>query len=26
VFAIFSFLLGPGTEQGAEAPVSTRNR
>ena len=23
---IFSFLLGPGTEQGAEAPVSTRNR
>jgi hypothetical protein len=26
VFAVFSFLLGPGTEQGAEAPVSTRNR
>ncbi len=26
VFAIFSFLLGPGEEQGAEAPVSTRNR
>jgi len=26
VFAIFSFLLGPGQEQGAEAPVSTRNR
>jgi hypothetical protein len=26
VFAIFSFLLGPGGEQGAEAPVSTRNR
>ena len=26
VFAIFWFLLGPGTEQGAEAPVSTRNR
>jgi hypothetical protein len=26
VFAILSFLLGPGTEQGAEAPVSTRNR
>ena len=26
VFAVFSFLLGPGEEQGAEAPVSTRNR
>jgi hypothetical protein len=26
VFAIFSWLLGPGGEQGAEAPVSTRNR
>ena len=26
VFAVFSFLLGPGQEQGAEAPVSTRNR
>jgi hypothetical protein len=26
VFAVFSFLLGPGGEQGAEAPVSTRNR
>jgi hypothetical protein len=26
VFAVFSLLLGPGTEQGAEAPVSTRNR
>jgi hypothetical protein len=26
VFAVFSFLVGPGTEQGAEAPVSTRNR
>jgi len=26
VFAIFSFLLGPGEEHGAEAPVSTRNR
>src|SRR5207253_436332 len=26
VFGVFSFLLGPGTEQGAEAPVSTRNR
>ena len=26
VFAVFSVLLGPGTEQGAEAPVSTRNR
>jgi hypothetical protein len=26
VFAVFSFLLGPGSEQGAEAPVSTRNR
>jgi len=25
VFAIFSFLLGLGTEQGTEAPVSTRN-
>ena len=26
VFAVFSWLLGPGEEQGAEAPVSTRNR
>jgi hypothetical protein len=26
VFAVFSWLLGPGGEQGAEAPVSTRNR
>ena len=26
VFAVFSLLLGPGEEQGAEAPVSTRNR
>jgi hypothetical protein len=26
VFAVFSWLLGPGDEQGAEAPVSTRNR
>jgi hypothetical protein len=26
VFAVFSFLLGPGEEKGAEAPVSTRNR
>ena len=26
VFAVFSWLLGPGTEQGGEAPVSTRNR
>lgn len=26
VFAAFSWLLGPGGEQGAEAPVSTRNR
>ena len=26
VFAAFSWLLGPGEEQGAEAPVSTRNR
>jgi hypothetical protein len=26
VFAVFSFLLGPGEEQSAEAPVSTRNR
>jgi len=26
IFAVFSFLLGPGEEQGAEAPVSTRNR
>jgi len=26
VFAIFSWLLGPGGEQGGEAPVSTRNR
>jgi len=26
VFAIFSWLLGPGGEQEAEAPVSTRNR
>jgi hypothetical protein len=26
VFAVFSWLIGPGGEQGAEAPVSTRNR
>ncbi|MFL6514450.1 MAG: hypothetical protein ACJ8M1_05445 [Chthoniobacterales bacterium] len=26
VFAVFSWILGPGGEQGAEAPVSTRNR
>ena len=26
VFAVFSWLLGPGGEQEAEAPVSTRNR
>ena len=26
VFAVFSILLGPGQEEGAEAPVSTRNR
>jgi hypothetical protein len=26
VFAVFSWLLGPGGEQGAEAPASTRNR
>ena len=26
IFAVFSWLLGPGGEQGAEAPVSTRNR
>src|SRR5437588_4382608 len=26
VFAVFSLILGPGQEQGAEAPVSTRNR
>ena len=26
VFAVFSWLLGPATEQEAEAPVSTRNR
>jgi hypothetical protein len=26
VFAIFSWLIGPGGEQGAEAPASTRNR
>ena len=26
VFAVFSWLLGPGGEQDVEAPVSTRNR
>src|SRR5205085_2298699 len=26
VFGVFSWILGPGGEQGAEAPVSTRNR
>lgn len=26
VFAVFSWLFGPGGEQGAEAPASTRNR
>lgn len=26
VFAVFSFLLGPGGAEGAEAPASTRNR
>jgi hypothetical protein len=26
VFAVFSWILGPSEEQGAEAPVSTRNR
>ncbi len=26
VFAVFSWLLGPGGEEGAEAPTSTRNR
>jgi hypothetical protein len=26
VFAVFSWILGPATEQEAEAPVSTRNR
>jgi hypothetical protein len=26
VFAVFSWILGPGTEEHGEAPVSTRNR
>ena len=26
VFAVFSWLLGPGGEEQGEAPVSTRNR